>query len=748
MALRLTLTYDWDLPIQPPRGDGQDRGHFVGRVRERAMLANELQRSSQRSIFVSGYRGVGKTSLVYRALNDLGVESNSAKPKHFLLVLINTPQLRADDDSTEKTVRARSILENLIRRLYASAQGDTEISATNHERIESLYRKAVAATFSEQFRQADSEVTARSESLMTTIVASLTASRLFTWSLGLLAGVTIELLTDWGEGPAQLVPLVIALALPVSFIVKTKRETTETEETSTSDEAQRLYAFDNSMSTLEFDLEDVQEHLSRSGVTTIYVLDELDKLGADDVVEVLRYFKHLFTLSSALFVFVGGEELWKAMSEPPEDASVYRGKDYTFFNSKYFIPRPSSGDLSAYVDEVARIELSEDTPELYVEFKHLLAFEAAGDFFDVTQYLRDRVTSFEGINPVIEITRLTESERLRVMLQQLVELVYRKYEVSPPSRWSENEQTLRALYAVAQKYAVGFQGAGISDDGGEAPECAASRDLLTLLHRMGSLTVTEEQSVTLRGLDVDVHIYEIASLRAQTAPPSLEFLSEHELRFVQRVDEWYSRVRILANLERRMIGRTALSFDSVKRDALPAVRALTALGLDQQATSSDARRLYRQLTQVQPPRVVAREAIEEALPNVESLIDALDPETAEVVARAIGEHPRVKILEWDEAETLPQMPQELLNDLPEGSFLLSNTTNGRRLVVAPPVSTPILRTHANAARSHERVFRLLVVSDRAPDEKRLPKGMRALRWRDAVDGREGALRWAADWLIA
>jgi Cdc6-like AAA superfamily ATPase len=748
MALRLTLADDWDLPIQPPRGGDRVRGHFVGRARERALLGNELQRSSQRSIFVSGHRGVGKTSLVYRALNDLRVDLESKPEKHFLIVLINTPQLRADEPSAEHAVRARSILENLIRRLYASTHGDLKIESDDHERVESLYRKAVAATFSEQFRQADTTATAHSEHFITTVAASLKASRLATWTLGLLAAVTAELLIDWGNGPAQFVPLALALALPVTFIVKTKREASTTEETTASDEAQRLYAFDNSMSTLEFDLEDVQEQLHRSGVTTIYVLDELDKLDAHDVVGVLRYFKHLFTLSSALFVFVGGEELWKAMGEPPDDTSLYRGKDYTFFSSKYFISRPSASDLGDYIDEVADFELSDSDQELYIDFKRLLAFDAQGDFFDLTQFLRDRITSFDGVRPVIEIARLTESEALRVMLQQMLELVYRKYEVTTPSRWSENEQVLRVLYEVAQTYCRAFLGAQLSDNDGDAPECAASRDFLTILHRVGNLSVIQEETIGLRGIDVAIHTYEVASLRARPAPASLEFLSEHEVGLVQRIDEWFSRLRMFANLERRMLTRPTIGADAIRRDPLPALRVLTGLGLDQQAASADVRRLHRELTQVKPPRVVGREEIEEALPKVEALLETLEAAAPDLIAKAIGKHPRVKTLDWDEDVPIVQVPDELLSDLPEGSWLLSNGTKGRKLAIAPPAGTPTLQRHANAARSHEKVFRLLVVSDRSPDATRLPRGMRALRWRDSLDKREGALRWAADWLIS
>src|SRR2546429_8808219 len=101
MSELVRLKTDWDLPLQPPRAGAELRGHFVGRARERQLLANELARSNQRSIFVSGYRGVGKTSLVYRALLDV---SSRETGKDVLLVLLNAAQLEAETAAPKRIV--------------------------------------------------------------------------------------------------------------------------------------------------------------------------------------------------------------------------------------------------------------------------------------------------------------------------------------------------------------------------------------------------------------------------------------------------------------------------------------------------------------------------------------------------------------------------------------------------------------------------------------------------------------------
>lgn len=61
--IKIKLKTDWD---SPPKID--DGGHFVGRAEELSILVNELIRKNSGLILISGERGVGKTALVYKAL--------------------------------------------------------------------------------------------------------------------------------------------------------------------------------------------------------------------------------------------------------------------------------------------------------------------------------------------------------------------------------------------------------------------------------------------------------------------------------------------------------------------------------------------------------------------------------------------------------------------------------------------------------------------------------------------------------
>jgi hypothetical protein len=143
----LSLKNDWDVPIQPPARGRRSEGMFIGRRRELDRLVDELHRSPHKSILISGYRGVGKTSLVYRALDELERRRLDEDGPNCIYVLLNAAQLEAES-TAEGAIEPRHILTNLIRRLYTASAG-AGLAPAVEERIGRLYRKAVAAEFKE-----------------------------------------------------------------------------------------------------------------------------------------------------------------------------------------------------------------------------------------------------------------------------------------------------------------------------------------------------------------------------------------------------------------------------------------------------------------------------------------------------------------------------------------------------------------------------------------------------------------------
>ena len=421
-------------------------GHFVGRERERALIANELFRSSQRSIFVSGYRGVGKTSLIYRALFDVREQAGA---KRFLRVLLNAAQLEAEAEQ-HQGIEPRQILVNLIRRLYTAVEAQ-ETTAEIRKKTETLYSKAVAAEFSERQDVGQAFVREASRERSAELTFKAVVPHVPIWLVGWAAAVLLAVLTPLSSDYLNNI-IAIALAGPVPLAISGTLQYRRAESLKEIERrrAQSLYLFDASIGNLEFDLEQIHRLLTAAGFTTLYVIDELDKLEAERVVEVLRFFKTLFTLSAAVFVFIGGEELAARFRDEGQAGTAYRPMHYTYFTSTYFLPRPRAGDLYVFLEEVADEVRDDSGDPLWPVVMRTLVFDAKGDFFDLIQRVRDRITEFEADGaPVITIDELSDDEKTRARVQWLIEILFeQKYETFVPSKWRENEDVLRAVYAV------------------------------------------------------------------------------------------------------------------------------------------------------------------------------------------------------------------------------------------------------------------------------------------------------------
>lgn len=160
---RIVLKRDWDVPVNLPLPDEEKRGHFAGRLNELHSLTNEISRRSNGAILVAGHRGVGKTSLVHKAI----LEAQRSNPK-ILAVLLNAAQLdlpsqvSVEDAGRDKAIDPKAFIEYLIRRLFATIRARNLLPATKtddgmeippkvgepaYRQVEVLYRKAVAQEF-------------------------------------------------------------------------------------------------------------------------------------------------------------------------------------------------------------------------------------------------------------------------------------------------------------------------------------------------------------------------------------------------------------------------------------------------------------------------------------------------------------------------------------------------------------------------------------------------------------------------
>ena len=455
-AFQFTLKKDWDYF---PHYD-KPQGHFVGRVEEIGKVKNWFIRREKGCFLVCGERGVGKTSLVFEALRKAKEDNKEGK---LIPVIMNCSQLLGGNiNNDENKVGSgkeglhKKIIINLIRRLYTATK-DIKDNPAKDELFE-LYNKAVASK-AEIKREISlmSEIQQKTEVIISTQVeAKLTPEhiKMFFSSLGLVLGVPLisagELLIKgfaWNL-PVGLFLSVVPLAIPVSIyskIVKTQKNVRSRKGRGGFNE---LYVYDNSIGNLEHDLYEVLEIMhSKKKFKAIFVIDEMDKLEKQlgkVVIDIIKTFKNLFTLSSGLFVFIAGDDIYEKVVKSKEGKTT----EYTLFSDRIFLPRPKFSDLEGFISEVINMPEKEFVADKnFKQFRNFICFKAKSDFYELYYRIRDYIKSYDKENrPILKIKRLMQSERFLANIQKVVGLIYTSNRYENSSDWYDNNKLLIGLY--------------------------------------------------------------------------------------------------------------------------------------------------------------------------------------------------------------------------------------------------------------------------------------------------------------
>ena len=151
---RLILQKDWDIPLRLNISEKAAIGHFAGRKKEVALLANEIIRKENGSILVCGHRGVGKTSLVYQAIKNF---KEAQGVPEAVIVGINFPQLEIENKSkkgseneneNEDENEQKKVLVALIKRLYHTCNNNyINLDPNIKKEISEINEKATAKKY-------------------------------------------------------------------------------------------------------------------------------------------------------------------------------------------------------------------------------------------------------------------------------------------------------------------------------------------------------------------------------------------------------------------------------------------------------------------------------------------------------------------------------------------------------------------------------------------------------------------------
>ena len=473
-TLRIPLKRSWDASLSYDLLDNPEnsvpRGIFVGRESLVGPLVNALTQPYQRGTYlVSGYRGVGKTSLIIEAMLRARTQLKDTGWRLFPIVL-NVSEISAslnsspDPEQAALTIDARKLLTALLRALRNRLEGADKPLRPIAEKVNSTYLKAESTKFTQTQTQ-------KTEAL---VAFSRERSRAFQVSdlMKLLAALFV-VAAVFAEGTVWLGAInsvhLIAVALAGLAVVSFGSSHVAKQSRSSANAGMTELIFDNSAHQLESELKDILEDLNRNKQRTVIVLEELDKINDDQgeqLESIIRYFKNLFTQAPALFFFVTDKGYYDAVGNRI-DAERARGSyaiEHTFFTHRIFVVRAGVEECLSYLREILAESAIADVDAISMSSRYraraisdmtplekclrVLLFRAQDHFFDLKSQLREFIQIREN-DATLEFNEsvMSESDQALAAFQFLVEQKMHAYHFGGGRDYA-NEALRSCLFSV------------------------------------------------------------------------------------------------------------------------------------------------------------------------------------------------------------------------------------------------------------------------------------------------------------
>ncbi len=619
--IKLVLKKDWDYPPHPER----EQGHFVGRKKEVDRLVDNLLRKSSGSILVSGDRGVGKTALVYKALQEVRKVNNKT-----IFVILNALQLEIESDEIGKKKISHGlkekIIKNLIRRFYAAVKAEDKVKGAIKSELADLYKKAIASEV--KITEKTGIIDVESEEELITIIKELkipiSAIKAIILSVCVGAAVFLQFNPLFsGEVLNKILPLLALFPLPLVFLYSWKHQKTRSTQKEKSKSAEEYYKFDANIGNLEFDFEQVLNKLNKKEYKIIFVVDELDKLGENSVIQAIKSFKNLFNLSSSIFILITGKEIFDLI----EKSKIGRTTDYTIFTNRLFLSRPSFTDIEDFIDEIIEKPNMEELLEncKYRDFRNYLCFKAKDDFFDLYNVIPDFITDFNDEHyPQIILPELGADEILESRLQKAMGQIFNLYKWDEPSRWYDNESLLFKFYTfldnLAQKTANKQFDDSFKDD--TQFEKKVKRDFCKYLARLEALSKVSEQSTNIDGKSEVTTTYQWMA-RCNKVPSKVSTLMEFEDIFVQKFDFFSDKILEIINEYRKSKFQTSFSIRDLQKKTEEMLQLLKKMATLDLTSIYDQFNKIKQSLKQKPPEHYKRKELEQHTKSLDEQINTL-----------------------------------------------------------------------------------------------------------------------------
>lgn len=638
--IKIKLKTDWDSPPKIDNG-----GHFVGREEELSILVNELIRKNSGSILISGERGVGKTALVYKALQTLLKQSKGNKT--ITPVILNASQLNLPlepkQEEQEQEAKApvfklkEEVIKNLIRRLYTATY---KIGGDLKGEIDKLYMKAVSSDVKilkeevisdEESEEEEGEkgfgITERINFVQIFKILGLGSALFF------MGAQPLSMI--WNQVAIFSSILVAILPAEIFFSFKKIHKTIKDRKKKKS--AAEYYEQDyKNIGNLEFDLEQLLDKLS-GDYKIIFVIDELDKIAENKyVLNTIKVFKNLFTLSSAIFVFITGPEVFREIQQNKES----RGVEYTLFTHKMFLTRPRFLDLEKFLDDIV------DSPDIttiknnfnFKNFKNYVCYLARTHFFDIYTVLRDFIVKFDDKNrPEIIVEELIGDPLLYSRIQKIIGLTYDSYRSSKQSEWSLNNDLLTFLYGLADDILSKKPSEQIEDKHeGEEIFINIKKDFYKLLARCEALKFIDERDEQVGTVKQHIKKYQWTG-SCETVPTRIQDKTEFEMKFLNQFHHLLNKSAEVINVLNKFNNEKRINYSVIENDPVSYLQKVNQLsGLNILEIFNQTKPVRDGLSQYAPEHY-KREIIETHIKNIENSLVGLKNNSKIIIENILKE---------------------------------------------------------------------------------------------------------------
>lgn len=406
---------DWD--SFPDPSNLHDNSVYVGRVDDLKKLSNWILHSTRGSLLLSGVRGIGKTSFVYRAFNEAKKKNNNIK-----IIEINGANLLRDGEEKSLT-----LLKAIIQSCYHINELNKNFEslyALSYSQLESKTKTSSLFSFTLNPR-----ITLGFElviTLLTYLVLEPIFSRYVIFSFFYIDIAKVLALST----------SVIAAKVTGSFLYKrTKDDVSEL--TITSKNPEYLTAM-------------LKAELTQKKAKYLFVIDELDKLeSAESLENVIKSIKNLITISDAKFIFICDDQKYVDIKSKVTEDDPYPASS-TLFNWEMFLPALDPHDIEEFLTKICADQIP-DNHKLHIkELSYYIYSQTAGIPAKVKNSIRDFI-SYKEDSTFLNFAELKEEKVKFARIAKIYYQVLKNFDYKESSKQQLNHDRREILFYFLKK---------------------------------------------------------------------------------------------------------------------------------------------------------------------------------------------------------------------------------------------------------------------------------------------------------